>query len=233
MKIDLYLGSDLGAWVLDEISAENVNHIITLDKQLAQRAAEKGMRVIVGNANNKQFAPAAIGFSVHYPRLIRQPLLSQYQKIYNLHPGYLPWGRGYYPVFWAMWEDTPAGATLHEMVEDVDAGDIVAQAKVAQQVDDTGYTLFQRVRQAEKGIFQTYFPRMVQGEVFPTLAQSADVGTYHAKKEFFELKSPQNWRSMSAEKLAKLTRCLSFPGYTGLELTLDGQRFSFVAEPIE
>jgi methionyl-tRNA formyltransferase len=45
--------------------------------------------------------------------------------MYNLHPAYLLWGKDYYPIFWVLWEHTPAGATLHEINEGIDQGKIV------------------------------------------------------------------------------------------------------------
>ena len=228
-KIDLYLGSDLGLRALEQIPLNFLSKVITLDDRISDLAQSKGIKVIFGNANKVDFEPASIGFSIHYPRILKQDLISRYRKIYNLHPGYLPWGKGYYPIFWALWEDTRAGATLHEIVKGVDEGSIVEQIQVEHYPFDTGFSLFERVRAAEKKLFDKYFRKIARGETLPAASQPPG-GTYHTKKEFFDLKRPENWQTMSAEELVRLIRCLSFPGYTGLEISLDGKKFSLLVE---
>lgn len=230
--IDLYLGSDIGLWALDQIAKEDIKHVLTLDHKIANYAQVKGLVTLMGDANEADFKPANTGLSVHYPRIVKPALIARYQQIYNLHPSYLPWGKGYYPVFWALWEDTPAGATLHQIVEAVDAGAVVEQIRVEKRPFDTGFSLFQRVRAAEKQLFKQYISAMIQGEKLSATPQSGK-GTYHTKREFYQLKRPERWRSMDAEQIIRLIRCLSFPAYTGLELSLGEKRFSISAELIE
>ena len=114
--------------------------------KLGDRAQSPGTTVFQANANDVTFEPSPIGLSVHYPRILKPPLISRYQKIYNVHPGYLPYGRGFYPVFWALWQDTPAGATFHEINAGIDEGAIVSQTRVEYTEADTGGSLHARVR---------------------------------------------------------------------------------------
>lgn len=230
--LDFYLGSDIGLWVLEQVSPQHIERIFTFDRTIAARAEAMGVPTYTQNANEVPFTPAQMGISVHYPRLIREPLIRQYRKLYNLHPSYLPWGRGYYPVFWALWEGTPAGATLHEITAGLDEGPIVAQVEVPYTEQDTGYTLFERVRAAEKALFLDYFPRIVAGIDLPSYPQPSG-GSYHSKKDFLELKRCAHWRALDSATLVRLIRCLSFPQYTGLEIVLDGTLFSLKLEAVE
>jgi methionyl-tRNA formyltransferase len=142
---------------------------------------------------------------MHYPVLLRPPLLSSYSTLVNVHPGYLPWGRGYHPVFWSLWEETPAGATIHHMSEKVDCGPLVDQIRVEYTSSDTSGTLHQRVREAEKNLFRTYWPMLVRGELLPAMAQTSD-GSAHTRQEFLELKENVHWESMDAAELVRLAR---------------------------
>lgn len=232
MMIDLYLGSDIGLWALEQVPREVVKNVLTLDEHISCLAHTRDLNVITKNANRVTFEASQIGFSVHYPRIIRGPLIQKYRKLYNLHPGYLPWGKGFYPVFWALWENTPAGATLHEITLGIDEGPIVEQVEVSHSIADTGFTLFERVRNAEKEIFLKYWPKMVKGKDLTSYAQVGE-GSYHSKKEFFELKQLTDWQSLAPEKLLHLIRCLSFPDYSGLEIESGGQHFSVKLEPLE
>ena len=232
LRVDLYLGGDLALWVLEHISLDHVKNVFTLDENIVRTVQNCNVSVWLGNANSLDFEAAEIGFSVHYPRILKGKLISKYLKIYNLHPGYLPWGRGYYPVFWALWEQTPAGATLHEITTGIDEGPIVAQIKVECYPHDTGGSLHERVRESEKILFLEYWPKITSGERIPSFPQP-EGGTYHSKKEFFELKQQAKWQSMTSVDLVRLIRALTFPGYSGLEITLGNRKFAISLEPLE
>jgi len=231
LRIDLYLGSDVGKWVLDQIEGRSVGRIVTLDAHIAHLAQDRGYVVSQGAPEALNFRPAEVGFSIHYPRVFSPRFLVRYRKMYNLHPGYLPWGRGYYPVFWALWERVPAGATLHEITASIDGGPIVAQERVAYSAADTGGVLHGCVREAEHRLFLQYWPRVAAGESLPSVPQ-AGTGTYHSKREFFELQKNAAWDSMSGPELVRLLRAMAFPGYPGLEITLAGRKFELRLEQL-
>lgn len=230
-KVDLYLGGDLGIWVLQQVEVAQINQVVTLDNSIAELAHRLKLPAWVGNANELEFAAGVTGFSVHYPRILRKPLIGRYAKIYNLHPGYLPWGRGYYPVFWALWEETIAGATLHEMTVGVDEGPIVAQLQVLYDESDTGASLWQRVRIAEQQLFQTYWTAISSGHYPEAIAQPSG-GSYHTRRELLQLKQSADWRKLSSYDLLKLIRCFSFPGYSGLEVCSGGKTFELYLKPV-
>ena len=45
--------------------------------------------------------------------------------IVNLHISYLPFNRGAHPNFWAFFDSTPTGVTIHLIDEGIDTGDIL------------------------------------------------------------------------------------------------------------
>lgn len=228
-RLDLFLGGDLGLWCLRRLSTDTIGSVVTVDGEVAKTARGLGLRVVFGDANLADYSPSQNGLSVHYPIILRKDLIAKYAKIYNIHPGFLPWGRGFYPIFWALWENTPAGATLHEITAALDKGPIVDQIRVSYEPHDTGGTLFQRVRKAEQELFDAYCDDIANGFALPVLPQPAG-GTYHGKRDFVKLKEQADWESMSAEDLIRLARCLTFPNYSGLELNLGGKRFHLQLE---
>jgi methionyl-tRNA formyltransferase len=233
--IDLYLGSNIGIWVLEEVwrDKKNIGNIITLDKEIAKIANNFGSEVIDSkNINNITFETSYFGFSVHYPKLIKKHLITKYKKLYNLHPSYLPWGKGYYPVFWALWEGSPAGATLHEIDQNIDTGNIVEQIKVDYCDFDTGYSLFQRVRESEKILFKKYWSQLLKKEIPPSFTQVGE-GSFHTKKEFFKLKRNCEYENIKGVDLIRLIRYLTFEGYTGLEIILNNQKFELSLRKID
>jgi methionyl-tRNA formyltransferase len=224
-SVDLFLGSVIGLWVLQQIVPDDVNQVFTLDQDILEFANRAGIRSSTEHPAEAAFESAGVGFSIHYPTVFKPEFIAKYQTIYNLHPGYLPWGRGFYPVFWALWEETPAGATLHEISERVDEGPIVDQIKVEHTSRDTGGGLYDRVRKAEEKLFGDYWRRIVRGENLATRKQDTANGSFHLKREFFALKQSARSASMTGTELIKLIRCLTFPGYSGLEIESGGRRF--------
>jgi len=66
--------------------------------------------------------------SASYDRIIGGSLINMNGRILNVHMGRLPQYRGMRPINWALKNgESMQGVTIHEMVEQVDAGPIVAE----------------------------------------------------------------------------------------------------------
>jgi methionyl-tRNA formyltransferase len=188
--VDLLLGSALGAWVLDGVREHEVGTVWTDDQDVAWKARGLGIPVRTGAIRD---VVSALAVSVHFPRILAPGELGCYERAYNLHPGLLPWGRGFYPYLWTIVAGEPAGATLHRMSERVDAGPIVAQEPVESRPDDTARVMIARIRAAERSLFATWWPRIVEGEVLAEEQQPTG-GSYHAKAD------AERWRGLDEER---------------------------------
>ncbi|MDQ3979267.1 MAG: hypothetical protein M3314_06935 [Actinomycetota bacterium] len=229
--VDLYLGGDLGQWVLGQLGPARVLTVFTLDDEITEAADRLGLDRRRDPPDPDDVANGAVAFCVHYPKIFPSALIARYRRMYNLHPGYLPWGRGFYPVFWALWEQTPAGATLHEITEGLDKGPVVKQVRVAYGPADTGASLHRRVREAERQIFQEVWPRIAGGELPPARPPSTEeAGSYHAKAEFHTLREQADISVMTVPDLLRLVRSFTFPGFPGLVVRLGDRRFELRLE---
>ena len=69
-------------------------------------------------------------FSVFYDRIIKADFISRSGQILNLHNGPLPKYRGVRPINWALKNgEKEHGVTIHQIIESIDAGPIIAQIK--------------------------------------------------------------------------------------------------------
>ena len=64
--------------------------------------------------------------SYRYRRKLTPATLNKYRCI-NLHTSCLPFNRGAYPIFFAHWNNTPLGVTVHLMEPEYDTGNILCQ----------------------------------------------------------------------------------------------------------
>ena len=48
----------------------------------------------------------------------------------NLHISLLPWNKGAHPNFWAWYDNTPHGVTIHEINQGLDTGPIIYQKEI-------------------------------------------------------------------------------------------------------
>lgn len=142
----------------------------------------------------------------------------------NLHPGLLPETRGYNPNVWSIVEDLPAGATLHYMTEEVDAGDVVARREVERRFDDTGKDLYRRIERACVDLFTETWPAIERGDV-DAEPQDDDAATTHRKADFEELCELDPEAEYTVRELLDRLRALTFPPFDNAHVEVDGERY--------
>ncbi len=105
------------------------------DRELADSVAAHGVSLVVGAG---------------YMRVLSPVFLERFPAILNVHPSLLPEFRGLRAVARALEARVrETGVTVHFMVEEVDAGPIVAQKKVPILPGDTEKTLLKRLHPVE------------------------------------------------------------------------------------
>ena len=105
------------------------------DRELADRVAAHDVGLVVGAG---------------YMRVLSQAFLERFPAVLNLHPSLLPEFRGLRAVERALEAGVAeTGVTVHFMVEEVDAGPVVAQEAVPVEPGDTKESLLARLRPVE------------------------------------------------------------------------------------
>jgi len=105
------------------------------DRELAGRVAAHDVSLVVGAG---------------YMRVLSLAFLERFPEILNVHPSLLPDFRGLHAVRQALEagvEET--GVSVHYMVEEVDAGPVVAQERVPILPEDTEDSVFERLHPVE------------------------------------------------------------------------------------
>ncbi|MCT8341455.1 bifunctional UDP-4-amino-4-deoxy-L-arabinose formyltransferase/UDP-glucuronic acid oxidase ArnA [Photorhabdus kleinii] len=191
------LSADLA---LPVFAPENVNHPLWIERI-------------------RELKPDVI-FSFYYRDMLSEDILSLASTgAFNLHGSLLPKYRGRAPINWAILNgEVETGVTLHKMVLKPDAGDIIAQHKVAIAETDTALTLHGKIREAAEKLFNQVLPQIKAG-IYPAIPQDESQATYFGRRTAAD--GEIDWRK-SATEINNLVRAVTEP-YPGA-FTFLGER---------
>lgn len=121
------------------------------DKQEFERQLNE--EVLVYDLKKEESLDAIINrydlvFSIHSKQIF-PPKMVENVKCINIHPGYNPITRGWYPQVFALLLDLPTGATIHEIDNELDHGNIIAREFVEKEVTDTSESLYNKIIEKE------------------------------------------------------------------------------------
>ncbi|MGF7417640.1 bifunctional UDP-4-amino-4-deoxy-L-arabinose formyltransferase/UDP-glucuronic acid oxidase ArnA [Providencia rettgeri] len=148
-------------------------------------------------------------FSFYYRDILSEELLAIAPKgAFNLHGSLLPKYRGRAPINWALLKgESETGVTLHKMVAKADAGDIIAQEKVAITDTDTSLTLHAKVREAAEVLLNKTLP-LIEAGSYKSVAQDESQATYFGRRTAED--GLINWNN-SAKEVNCLIRAVTEP----------------------
>ena len=160
----------------------------------------------------------AAGVSVLFGRLIPDSVVALFEDgIVNLHPSYLPHGRGKYPATWAIWEQSPYGASAHLVTSEFDAGPLLDQVRIPIRDDDTSESLYARGTEALWDLYLNSVRSWVGGRPV-SFQEQASGGTSHTKADLEELQEVANASVLPIRDHVRLLRALSMGPGSGLVL---------------
>lgn len=123
-------------------------------------------------------------FSLHCTQLFHKRLLNSVKCI-NIHPGYNPVNRGWYPQIFAIIYNLPTGATIHEISPEIDKGPIIDRKKVPIFSYDTSLTVYNRICDVEIELLRSNLIPILENR-YKTLQPESE-GSLFLKKDFRSL----------------------------------------------
>jgi len=145
-------------------------------------------------------------FSLHCRQVFPAELVKAV-KCVNLHPGFNPYNRGWYPHVFSIINGLPAGATLHEMNEQIDAGNIIAQKQITIKQTDTSLEVYNKVREAELQLLEENLLLLLKNQY--TTTTPSEKGNYNSKKDYEELKQIDLNERLTMEQAIKRLKALT------------------------
>ncbi len=122
--------------------------------------------------------------SVHCYQFFPASLVNNIKCI-NIHPGYNPINRGWYPQVFAIINDLSIGATIHEMDEKLDHGPIICRKFVEKFPWDTSLSIYNRVLDMELKLLYENFDKIFDNTY--TSEKPEKGGNFFSKKDFYDL----------------------------------------------
>jgi methionyl-tRNA formyltransferase len=146
---------------------------------------------------------------VHFPYIVPPAALAIPRVGFlNLHPAFLPFGRGWHTVTWAILEDHPIGATLHFMDEGVDTGDIILQRPLEVTAAETAEMVYPRVKELEVRVLEEALPMLLSLNP-PRMAQDRGAGSTHLRGDLLYPAVQKIESSPAADAVLRKLRALT------------------------
>ena len=156
-----------------------------------------------------QLQEASHGISVLYGHVIPSKWLTTNQfKIMNLHPSFLPIGRGADPIPWGIIENRPHGVTLHEIDGGLDTGPIIKQARLNVDLSASSGEIYTQAMHLLFEIFQDTLGPWLNNEI-KSIKQMGDY-TSHKSNDLKSLKESISHGNSKYEELIRVINGLTF-----------------------
>ena len=150
-------------------------------------------------------------FSIHCKQIFPVELVHGIKCI-NIHPGYNPINRGWYPQVFSIIHDLPIGATIHEIDNKLDHGPIIAREFVEKYDYDTSETLYNRILVKEVDLLNKYLPQILENKYSVIMPENE--GNIYLKKDFNDLLKIDLDKNYSAGEFIDKLRALTHGSYS-------------------
>lgn len=150
-------------------------------------------------------------FSMHCKQIFPNELVLNHRCI-NIHPGFNPYNRGWYPHVFSIMNKYPAGVTIHEMDSQLDHGAIIFQKEVPIYEYDTSLDVYSRIQKCEVEMLKEHLEELVAGNYETVHVE--DEGNLNYKKDFEKLCEFDLNQLATYGEVIDVLRATSFKGYS-------------------
>jgi methionyl-tRNA formyltransferase len=155
----------------------------------------------------------ASALSIHWPLKFNDDFLTSYKYALNVHPGFIPIGRGTYPIFWNILENTTAGATVHQMTSEIDLGPILYREKIVSTGEDTSGSLWRKIHELEKDLILKTLDKLFSERRLVFYNATETIRPARTKKEFMELLNNPPSIALTLEQINQFQRAFTHHDY--------------------
>lgn len=205
--LTLAVGGKLGVEFLSTVKPQSTISVVPGDAVVANAASRLGHKV------SNQVPDSRYLLSLRFPRILDSSELEKVQQPINIHPGYLPRYRGMRPSFWAIYENGPAGVSVHEMKLRIDSGPIYARELVPYGPSTTGGELQVAISSIEIERATEFLAYMSDGYLPKPIFVDEPEGNLRTLSDFVHIRDSPPLESLTPEQILRLVRALTHPEF--------------------
>ena len=129
----------------------------------------------------------------------------------NLHPSFLPYGRGKYSNVWAIINNEPFGATISSLGFQIDNGGVYCQKKIRVKFNSTAESLYNNAVKLCYELFKQNYKKILNGKLKPKYKSIK--GSYYHSKNIKNLRKLNLNKNYKLSALIKLINASTFSGF--------------------
>lgn len=148
--------------------------------------------------------------SVHSKQIFPKELVYNIKCI-NIHPGYNPYNRGWFPQVFSIMNGMPIGVTIHEMDEKIDHGNILYQEMVPLESYDDSLSAYRKILNKELEMIDKYIMAIIDNTY--TSFKPDFEGNINFKKDYQAICALDMTESMTMAEAINRLRALTHGEY--------------------
>ena len=156
------------------------------------------------------FSQYTLFISAHCKQLFPDELVRNHRCI-NVHPGFNPYNRGWFPQVFSIINKSPVGVTIHEIDGELDHGPIILQEQVKIDADDTSWSVYQKIQNKEVELLEKNFLRLLMNEYQTILPENE--GNINYKRDFNKLCEIDRDKVATYGQVLDYLRAMTFDKY--------------------
>lgn len=182
------------------------------NKAFCEKFGENGEMkpVKLKDCGEEFFCAYDIFISLHCKQLFSEDMVNNHLCI-NVHPGYNPYNRGWFPQVFSIMNKLPVGVTIHKMDCELDHGDILWQEKLDIRSDDTSKDIYKRILETEIKLLDEHLEDILSGSY--TLTPVKSEGNINTKQDFDNLCEIDMNKKATYGEVIDFLRAMTFAPY--------------------
>lgn len=170
------------------------------ETRIINEVHQRGFSVVHSKDQVNDFSEFDLVVSFGFRHIISAQQLNTAHLAINLHISYLPWNKGAHPNFWAHWDNTPSGVTIHKIDSGIDTGPILFQKYITFNKSENTFELtYKRLNSEIEEMFLENFDS-IYSHNFELIPQRGE-GTFHKPSDL-----PTEFSGWKAEILSEIKK---------------------------
>lgn len=148
--------------------------------------------------------------SLHCKQLFPDKMVNE-QICINVHPGYNPYNRGWFPQVFGIINKMPIGVTIHKMDTELDHGPILYQKQLKLNAYDTSKDVYDRILQTEMELVEEHLEDILNGSY--ELTPMKEEGNLNTKYDYEAMREIDLSKQATYGEVIDFLRAMTCPPY--------------------